>query len=118
MHKSILALLSSAVLASVSYAAATYTILVQNNGLVKGQYLFEYGVNTRICWCLKNTQTAAITGINGGNIKVFSTSDCTGNFATISPNGVLNNAQWVNSVSFGASGVSSTGPDSCPNYYT
>ncbi|KAG0009308.1 hypothetical protein BGZ82_004104, partial [Podila clonocystis] len=60
----------------------------------------------RICFCLSKTQTAIINGQLGGDVKLFSTSDCTGNYA----NGgkITNNAQWVNSVSFGKSGISSS----------
>ncbi|KAF9948207.1 hypothetical protein BGZ72_009852 [Mortierella alpina] len=71
----------------------------------------------RACVCLKNTQTARIMNYSGGDsvVKVFSSTDCTGNFATVTDN--IYNAQWVNSMSFGRSGISSDGPHGCPNYF-
>ncbi|KAF9273045.1 hypothetical protein BGZ68_001877 [Mortierella alpina] len=71
----------------------------------------------RACVCLKNTQTARIMNYSGGDsvVKVFSSTDCTGTFATVTDN--IYNAQWVNSMSFGRSGISSDGPYGCPNYF-
>ncbi|KAF9281309.1 hypothetical protein BGZ74_002414, partial [Mortierella antarctica] len=48
------------------------------------------------------TQTAMIDATFGGNVKLFSASDCTGNRADGSGK-VTYNAQWFNSVSIGVS---------------
>jgi len=94
---------------------ADYGVQIANNGGSK-KLTLTTPAGTRPCICLASTQTATIKGVNGGDIKVFSTVDCTGNFQTIGSNSAISNAQWVNSISFGASG-SSTGPGSCPNWY-
>ncbi|KAG0217303.1 hypothetical protein BGX33_010949 [Mortierella sp. NVP41] len=72
----------------------------------------------RACYCLKNTQTAKIYNRDGGDVKLFSTTDCTGNFSKLSEGKTQSNAQWVNSMSFGASGIPSRDPASCPNYFS
>lgn len=72
--------------------------------------------SSRQCACLTNTQTAQIENISGGTVKTFSSSDCTGNYGTISLGSTINNAQWVNSVSFGPSG-SSAGPHCCDDLW-
>jgi hypothetical protein len=110
MHKS-LALLTT--LAAGALAAPF--ILISNNGATKLKF-FYVPDGERYCICLSKTQTARIDGVYGVNVKLFSTSDCTGNYA----NGktITDNAQWVNSVSFGASGIPSTwdGGKSCSWY--
>ncbi|KAF8951391.1 hypothetical protein BGZ46_003997 [Entomortierella lignicola] len=112
-------ILLSALCASVALAASPYYADIRNNDGSKKFRFTVYGDTNRACWCVKNTQTGSITGVNGGNIKLFSTSDCTGNYQTIGSNSEASNTQWVNSFSFGASGVSSSGPDGyCPNWYT
>lgn len=117
MQKIIIALFSAVVLAGTALAGAPYAVIIKNNA-GQEEILGENGDSTRVCWCLKNTQTASITGDNGGLIRAFSSSDCTGNYDTIGSNSGINNAQWVNSISFGASGVASTGPGGyCPNYF-
>jgi len=116
MQKTIIALFSAVALAGTAIAGAPYVVVITNKA-GKQEVLGENGDNTRVCWCLKNTQTASITGSNGGLIRAFSTSDCTGNYDTIGTNSNINNAEWVNSISFGASGAASTGPASCPNYF-
>ncbi|ORX52829.1 hypothetical protein DM01DRAFT_1408152 [Hesseltinella vesiculosa] len=74
--------------------------------------------NARLCACLANTQSHTICGNNGGTIKVFSTSDCSGNFATVASNGCINNAEWVNSISTGPATGSSTMCGKCVNFFT
>ncbi|KAF9973478.1 hypothetical protein BGZ73_003277 [Actinomortierella ambigua] len=115
--RSLLVLLVALCFACV--ATAKYQLRIFNKGKTEDfTFLITYDAG-RSCWCLKNTQTATIQGINGGNIKLFWSSDCTGSYNTLSSNGVVNGATWVNSVSFGASGVSSDGPNGyCPNWYT
>ncbi|KAF9090359.1 hypothetical protein BGX27_002283 [Mortierella sp. AM989] len=72
----------------------------------------DYG--TRVCICLKNIQTGSIQGNAGGDIKLFQSTDCTGNFQKLGSNSKLTNTQWVNSISFGKSGIPSVGPNGCP----
>jgi len=96
-------------------ALASYSVELKNNA-GKTVYIFSND-NQRTCYCLTNTQTASIRDANGGDIKVFSTSDCTGNYGTPS-NGIVNNAQWVNSISFGKGGIpSQNSPWGCANFY-
>ncbi|KAG9063434.1 hypothetical protein KI688_004317 [Linnemannia hyalina] len=73
--------------------------------------------DNRSCLCLKNTQTAKIINRDGADMKLFSTSDCTGNYSQLGKGKTQNNAQWINSVSMGRSGVPSIGPYGCPNYF-
>ncbi|KAG0323696.1 hypothetical protein BGZ99_002573 [Dissophora globulifera] len=117
MHKTIILL--SALCANVAFAATVYYVDIRNNDNSK-YFRFEVdGASTRGCFCVKNTQTGSITGVGGGNIKLFSTTDCTGNYQTIGSDSHITNTQWVNSLSFGASGVSSNDPQGyCPNWYT
>ncbi|KAG0046671.1 hypothetical protein BGZ83_008124 [Gryganskiella cystojenkinii] len=113
MHKSIFFL--SAIFAVAGSASAYgYELVVKNNAGVGKTFSLVPG--DRYCYCLRNTQTNTITGKNGGDIKLFSKSDCTGNFATLGSNSQQNNAQWVNSVSFGESGIPSGSSDYCPNW--
>ncbi|KAF8952610.1 hypothetical protein CPC16_006908 [Podila verticillata] len=117
MHKVLFLLL--ALCASVALAASPFFADIRNNDGSKVFRFKVYGDNNRGCWCVKNTQTGSITGVNGGNIKLFSTSDCTGNYQTLGSNSKASNTQWVNSFSMGASGVSSSDPQGyCPNWYT
>ena len=116
MFKSVL-ILSAALCASIVSGAA-YNVIVANDA-GKTSDLYIDGASSRTCFCLTKTQTATITGQNGGDIRAFSSADCTGNFETIDSSSRLTNAQWVNSISFGASGVASVGPDNfCPNWMT
>ncbi|KAK3848459.1 MAG: hypothetical protein J3R72DRAFT_429074 [Linnemannia gamsii] len=101
MHKSILLLVS---LACASVALASKVISVKNNDGSKSQ-AFKIQDDQRYCLCISGTQTAQIDGRSGGQVRLFSKSDCTGNFAD--GGGVTKNAQWVNSVSFGKSGIPS-----------
>lgn len=120
MHKSLvlLATLASAVL------AADYKLEL-HHATVSSKWVSLYTqAGTRICFCTKNVQTGWIKGNNGGDIKLFSNNDCTGNFATLDSNSRVDNAQWVNSVSFGKSGIPSDGPSRdpsgkvyCPDWY-
>ncbi|KAG0265848.1 hypothetical protein BGZ95_003200 [Linnemannia exigua] len=101
MHKSILLL---ATLACSSVAFASHVISVKNNDGSKSQ-AFEIPDNTRYCLCVSGTQTAQIDGRNGGQVRLFGKSDCTGNFVDGAK--VTGSAQWVNSISFGRSGIPS-----------
>lgn len=62
---------------------------------------------SRYCYCLSKTQTSFIDGTKGGDVKLFSKSDCTGNYVDGSGT-ITYNAQWINSISFGESGIPST----------
>ncbi|KAF9921323.1 hypothetical protein FBU30_008690 [Linnemannia zychae] len=66
----------------------------------------EISNSQRVCVCFRDTQTTQIDGTLGGDVKLFSTADSTGNYASGSEK-VTCNTQWVNSVSFGASGIPS-----------
>ncbi|KAI9303000.1 hypothetical protein BJ944DRAFT_269072 [Cunninghamella echinulata] len=65
----------------------------------------------RTCYCVKNINTHIMDSIEGGNVKVFRSTDCTGAYQTLK--GRVKNMEWVNSVSIGPSG-SSRGPFGCP----
>ncbi|KAG0032383.1 hypothetical protein BGZ81_010993 [Podila clonocystis] len=67
----------------------------------------------RFCVCLETSQTAKIKNTNGGVMKLFSTNDCTGNYAVLSKGSTRSNAQWVNSASVGVDGIPSFGPTQC-----
>ncbi|KAG9319175.1 hypothetical protein KVV02_007295 [Mortierella alpina] len=69
------------------------------------------------CICLKNTQTDKIYNRNAKDVKLFSSTDCTGNYSPLVIGKTQNNAQWVNSASIGKSGIPSVPPKSCPNYF-
>jgi len=122
--KSILALLSAAALASVSLAAVVpagsgkpfYRILVGNNAGL-GYYLDHGSNDFRQCYCLSNTLTVNIKGFGGGLIQAYGSKDCKGGFQVVGPNDQLDNAQWVNSVTFGPGGVKILKPGNCPKYY-
>ncbi|KAG0013087.1 hypothetical protein BGZ82_002303 [Podila clonocystis] len=114
MHKSLVLLV--AVYSSVAVAVTNH-VYIYNNDKSKSQVFGA--VDTRFCACVKNTQTGFIKGVNGGDIKLFSTSDCTGNYQTLGSNSEAKNTQWVNSFSYGKSGIASRGPDGyCPDYYS
>ncbi|KAG0310872.1 hypothetical protein BGZ97_012257 [Linnemannia gamsii] len=113
MHKSIVFL---AALTYVQVSLAAVSIWIENNDNSKNKALWVPD-GQRYCYCLSNTQTAYIDGRGAGVVKLFGKADCTGNFADGSGT-VTSNAQWVNSVSFGASGVPSTwgGGKQCNQY--
>ncbi|KAG0049017.1 hypothetical protein BGZ83_006134 [Gryganskiella cystojenkinii] len=111
MHKTTLL-----ILAVCAASASAYEVVVKNNqGWAS---TFPVASGDRWCFCVKNTQTASIKGNGGGDIKLFSKDDCTGNFVQLGSNSQQNNAQWVNSFSMGASGIPSGGPNGiCPNWF-
>lgn len=113
MHKFLVLLLSTVACASVALADPGVKITNDNGSQSK---TLTTPSNVRSCVCLASTQTATIQGVNGGTIRVFSSVDCTGAYDTISTNGKISNAQWVNSISWGPSG-SSLSPGTCPNWY-
>ncbi|KAF9303799.1 hypothetical protein BGZ74_002991 [Mortierella antarctica] len=115
MHKSLL-ILSALVLAQLALAQNNWYVTVKNNDGSKVRHLAA-ARGYRFCYCLSQTQTSTIDGTIGGNVKLFSRSDCTGNYADGSGK-VTKNAQWVNSVSFGVSGMESEygGGDQCDQY--
>ncbi|OAQ24798.1 hypothetical protein K457DRAFT_129505 [Linnemannia elongata AG-77] len=115
MHKAALLLLA---ISSISYAASDDTwVLIANVGWTK-DHVFQVPSNQRNCVCVKNVQTYRIYSDSFCNARAFSSSDCTGNFQTItSTDHPIGNAQWVNTISFGKAGISSSGPSGCPNWY-
>ncbi|KFH69033.1 hypothetical protein MVEG_05835 [Podila verticillata NRRL 6337] len=88
-----------------------------NNNKVEQRSLCEYNDNARTCFCVKNTQTLSVFVSGNGNVKLFSTTDCTGNYATVGNGKTQDNTQWVNSISVGKAGISSSGPNGCPDYF-
>ncbi|KAG0238979.1 Peptidyl-prolyl isomerase cwc27 [Actinomortierella wolfii] len=113
MQKVILLLLALCVNTAL---VAGYAIVIYNND--KSDWAeFEGGNSFRTCLCVKNTQTGYLKGYNGGDIKLFSTTDCTGNFQKVGSNSEVKNIQWVNSISYGKPGIPSSGPSGCPNFY-
>ncbi|KAF9919114.1 hypothetical protein FBU30_011168 [Linnemannia zychae] len=109
MFKNIL-LLSG--LLTIGALAQTWSFDISNNA---GQRASTGPISgyKRFCLCLKTSQTAQIHNTNGGVMKLFSTDDCTGNFAVLSLGSTRSNAQWVNSASVGIDGVPSFGPTQC-----
>ncbi|KAG9061995.1 hypothetical protein KI688_006714 [Linnemannia hyalina] len=110
MHKpSVLLLLVLATL-NGALALGDWQFRVYNNA---GKTVEVPVIGKRHCVCLETSQTAKIKNTNGGVMKLFSTDDCTGNFAVLSKGATRSNAQWVNSASVGKDGVPSTGPYDC-----
>ncbi|KAF9912379.1 hypothetical protein EC991_011071 [Linnemannia zychae] len=60
-------------------------------------------------------EDTVIMNFSGSDVKLFSTTDCTGNYATVKDD--VYNAQWVNSISYGKSGIPSEGPNGCANLW-
>ncbi|KAF9974335.1 hypothetical protein BGZ73_002254 [Actinomortierella ambigua] len=113
MQKTILVTL--ALVAQAAQVAFGYSVFVTNKGGSTVELYIPNG--RRICGCLKNTQSKTLRGVGAGQVKLFWSSDCTGNYNTMGSGGTLNSAYWVNSISFGKSGISSEGPYECPNYH-
>ncbi|KAG0023148.1 hypothetical protein BGZ81_008246 [Podila clonocystis] len=112
MHKSSLLLL-----AVYAASVSAYEVVVKNNA--GWTQTFPAHADERWCYCMKNTQTNSIKNTNGGDVKLFSTTDCTGNYSQLKPSSQMNNAQWVNSFSMGASGIPSeiANHGSCLNWF-
>ncbi|KAG0311261.1 hypothetical protein BGZ97_011967 [Linnemannia gamsii] len=112
MHKSIALL---ALFAASALAQGDYHIDIYNNANQRMRF-YDYSGH-RTCICAKNVQTAKIRNVDVADAKLFSTNDCTGNFVQLGKGNTQSNTQWVNSFSFGASGVPSEVADaSCPKY--
>ncbi|KAG0021995.1 hypothetical protein BGZ82_011138, partial [Podila clonocystis] len=90
---------SVSALCASAIAADHFVDILNNDG--SKYYRFKTYGEERGCFCIKNTQTGSITGVNGGVIRLFPTSDCTGNHQVLGTNSKAYNAQWVNSFSFG-----------------
>ncbi|KAF9574682.1 hypothetical protein EC968_005913 [Mortierella alpina] len=91
--------------ASIALANPDFYVHLENNSGRRVSLEVPNHPSVRRCYCLSKTQTNKIDGRYGGDVKLFSTSNCSGNYA--SGNRVTSNAQWVNSVSAGASGIPS-----------
>ncbi|KAF9924374.1 hypothetical protein FBU30_005644 [Linnemannia zychae] len=100
MHKIILFLVTLC-FANFVLAGDNYWVWIENNDGSKHRALAT-PPGYRFCYCLSKTQTNLIDGTIGGDVKLFSTSDCTGNYSNGSGKKTYN-SQWVNSVSFGVS---------------
>ncbi|KAG0084361.1 hypothetical protein BGZ93_001272 [Podila epicladia] len=103
MHNFIL-LLSALCLVQFALASVFYNVHVENNDGSK-YYGFYTEIYERTCFCISQTQTYLIDGDRGGDVKLFASSDCTGNYASGTKE--TRNAQWVNSISMGKSGIPS-----------
>ncbi|KAG0288897.1 hypothetical protein BGZ97_006640 [Linnemannia gamsii] len=107
------------VCSTIVLGAESYEILLKNNA--GNSMVLVAGSDQRTCFCLVNTQTASIKGQNGGDIKLFSSDNCNGNYQSLGPNDTAYNAQWVNSASWGKSGIPSTDGyldgQRCPNVF-
>ncbi|KAF9921396.1 hypothetical protein FBU30_008616 [Linnemannia zychae] len=110
MLKSVLVLALSAVA-----LVQAYEINVFNNAGTRISLFEDPGFRT--CICLRNTQSNKIYNKDGGDVKLFSTDDCTGNYSQLGAGKTQINAQWVNSLSLGKSGIPSSSPATCPNYF-
>ena len=112
MHKSLVLL---ALFATGALAQGQYHVDVTDSA---GRTItfYEYS-GYRACYCLRNTQTYKIYNRDGGDVKLFSTSDCTGSYSQLAQGKTQTNAQWVYSMSLGKSGIASRDPTSCPNYF-
>ncbi|KAF9935476.1 hypothetical protein BGZ75_010230 [Mortierella antarctica] len=106
-------LLLTTLFTSAALATDYYYVAIFNNA-GKSEEL-QVPRTKRYCVCLRNTQTARIKNFSGSDVKIFSSSDCTGKYSQVADNAY--NAQWANSMSYGRSGISSQGPDGCPNYW-
>ncbi|KAG0286890.1 hypothetical protein BGZ97_007271 [Linnemannia gamsii] len=95
-----------------SSAFANYYVAIWNNARKSTELMVTR--DRRLCVCLTNTQTYRIMNFSQSDVKIFRSSDCTGNYDTVETD--IYDAQWVNSMSFGRSGIRSEDPDSCPNY--
>ncbi|KAK5797251.1 hypothetical protein F5H01DRAFT_358962 [Linnemannia elongata] len=101
--------------AMMSFAQAFYKVEFWN---YKGtSAILAHFDGKRECFCVKNTQTARIYNRDGGDVKLFSTSDCTGNFVRLDITETQKNTEWVNSFSMGKANIASIGPKSCPDYF-
>ncbi|KAJ2958884.1 hypothetical protein NQZ79_g5585 [Umbelopsis isabellina] len=92
---------------------AQYTYWVQFTDGKGNCYMPGIYDSTRTCFCVKNIRTDQIASTNGGTLKLFSSSDCTGNYESVPLHQEISNAEWVNSFSLGPAG-SSMGPSGCP----
>ncbi|KAF9081822.1 hypothetical protein BGX29_000748 [Mortierella sp. GBA35] len=113
MVKALLLLTTFFTSAALAQVTPSYYVAIFNNAGKSEELAVPR--TKRYCVCLKNTQTARIMNYSGSDVKVFSSTDCTGNYAAVKDD--IYNAQWVNSMSYGRSGISSEGPDTCPNYW-
>ncbi|KAF9947683.1 hypothetical protein BGZ70_002566, partial [Mortierella alpina] len=95
-----------ALCASIVLANPDFYVDLENNSGRRVTIEVPNHPAVRNCYCLSKTQTNKIDGrAGGGDVKLFSTLNCSGNYA--SGNKLTSNAQWVNSVSVGASGIPS-----------
>ncbi|KAF9973476.1 hypothetical protein BGZ73_003275 [Actinomortierella ambigua] len=74
---------------------------------------------SRVCWCINNTEISLIKGEGAGLIKMFSRPDCNGNYSVAYDfDRVITTNRKYASLSFGANGPASTGPyGHCPDWF-
>ncbi|KAF9176653.1 hypothetical protein BGZ51_009876, partial [Haplosporangium sp. Z 767] len=101
MNKTYILLLLSALCAQAVLAVTC--IQIENNTGLRAANLCaatdKNGPSERICYCVKNTQTGLVRTYKNNNARLFSSSDCTGNYQALKDYAVIENAQWVNSIS-------------------
>ncbi|KAF9176420.1 hypothetical protein BGZ51_000695 [Haplosporangium sp. Z 767] len=119
MNKTYIILLLSALCAQAVLAVTC--LQIEDNTSLRTAKLCaatnDSGPVYRICYCVKNTQTGTIRTFKDNNARLFSSSDCTGNFRAVKDYSVIENAQWVNSISVGKAGIPSSGPVGCSKFY-
>ncbi|KAK3812348.1 MAG: hypothetical protein JOS17DRAFT_795898 [Linnemannia elongata] len=101
MNKTSVFLLLSALCAQ-AVLAVTCLEIRDNTGLRAARLCAatdKNGPSSRICYCVKNTQTGSISTYKDNNARFFSSSDCTGNFQAVKDASLIEKTQWVNSVS-------------------
>ncbi|KAK3823886.1 MAG: hypothetical protein JOS17DRAFT_752498 [Linnemannia elongata] len=111
MLKSVLML---ALCATIAFAQA-YEVHIWNNAGKRVSLTDNAG--RRSCICLNNTETAKIYNKVGGDVRLFSSSECIGNYALLAVGKTQTNAHSVNSLSIGKSVFPPSGPLTCPNYF-
>ncbi|KAG0231009.1 hypothetical protein BGW41_002343 [Actinomortierella wolfii] len=111
MYKTTIVLL--ALCAQLVFGA--YTITVTNKAKKQVDLVIQSG--KRVCVCLTNTQTKSLKGKSAGSVKLFRSNNCRGDYDVMGSNGFVDNAFWVNSLSYGKSGIPSEDPRWCPNYF-
>ncbi|KAI9306184.1 hypothetical protein BJ944DRAFT_238980 [Cunninghamella echinulata] len=95
---------------SIAVSAVYYNVPYCSGGACA--FLTSF-TNKRICACMSGTRTEEINYDQSGVLKLFSTSDCTGNYQQVYKGQSVKNAMWVNSISFGPAGTSVMDGEGC-----
>ncbi|KAG0226899.1 hypothetical protein BGW42_003302 [Actinomortierella wolfii] len=111
MYKSVVLLL--VICAQIVLGA--YTVVLRDSDGRQARLVVKDGSSQ--CFCLANSDVRALQAINAVNLRLYTGRDCTGSFRTARPNGIVNGASWVKSVSFGEGIRVPQPPPTCPNYF-